>query len=167
MKITADQEIINTCGQLLIDLKLTIAFAESATAGRLCAEFGLVEHAGTFLKGGLVCYDAELKKTLLNVPDELIKKYTPESPEVTSLITEGLRELIPADIHLGCTGLTCPGGSETEEKPVGTIFICALQGQDVIFSERLWFPGSPEEIILSTVESVAKMLVQHLARLKF
>jgi len=163
MKIITDQDIIDTCGQLLIEHKLTVAFAESATAGRICAEFGLVQHAGTFLKGGLVCYDAELKKTILKVPDESIQIYTPESPEVTSLITKGLRDLIPADIYIGCTGLTCPGGSETKEKPVGTIFIHGLQGQEVIFSERLWFPGNAEEIILSTVETVAKMLVQHLA----
>lgn len=69
--------------KLLIANRLTLAFAESATAGRAAAEFSLVKNAGKLLKGGLVCYDACLKEDILGVPSELIKKYTPESAEVT------------------------------------------------------------------------------------
>jgi len=66
-------EALLSCGKLLIAKDLTIAFAESAIAGKMAAEFSLVPDAGKFLKGGLICYDAQLKSDILHVPESLIK----------------------------------------------------------------------------------------------
>lgn len=74
---------ISICSKLMAEQGLTIAFAESATAGWLCSEFALTEESGKILKGGIACYDANLKVKLLGVPQELIDTYTPESMEVT------------------------------------------------------------------------------------
>jgi len=166
MKKEIDDYLLLLCGELLIKHKLTIAFAESATAGRLSAEFGLVPDAGKFLKGGVVCYDADLKYTLLGVPQAHLKAFTPESEIVTCLITSGLQKLMPADIHIGCTGLTAPGGSETVEKPVGTMFLHAISAQELLFSERTVFRGSPEEIVCQTVEFLAFCLYRYLLSLE-
>ena len=155
-------KLITRCADLLISKGLTIAFAESATAGRICAEFALAEQAGKFLKGGLNCYDATLKEQLLGVKPESIELFSPESAVITRAITEGLSRLIPADIHVGCTGLTCPGGSETELKPVGTMFLYATLHGKPIFNEKTYFQGSPEEIVTKTVEKTAFLLVSHL-----
>ncbi|RZJ86228.1 MAG: hypothetical protein EOO20_18730 [Chryseobacterium sp.] len=57
-------------------------------------------------------------------------------------LTDGVGQMIPADIHVGVTGLTCPGGSQTKEKPMGTIFIYGQRGNTTIFSERVRFTGS-------------------------
>lgn len=155
-------EVISACAKLLIGKGLTIAFAESATAGRICADFALAEHAGQFLKGGLICYDATLKMELLRVKPSHIELFSPESAMVTRAITEGLGMLIPADIHLGCTGLTCPGGSETEQKPVGTMFLYATLKGRLLFNHKCFFEGSPEEIVAKTVEKTASLLIAHL-----
>lgn len=154
---------MDTVGKMLIGKKLTIAFAESATAGRLSAEFSMIDHAGQFLKGGIACYDAQLKQDLLQVDHTLIKTYTPESMEVTRAISLGLSRLIPADIHIGITGLTAPGGSETEGKPVGTVFIYATSKGGLAFSERLNFTGEREEIVSATVEACADLLINYLS----
>ncbi|MEH3112869.1 CinA family protein [Pedobacter terrae] len=154
---------MDAVGKMLIGKKLTIAFAESATAGRLSAEFSMIDHAGEFLKGGIACYDAQLKEDLLQVNHELIKTYTPESMEVTRAISLGLSQLIPADIHIGITGLTAPGGSETKEKPVGTVFIYAISKGELAFSERFNFKGEREEIVSATVEACANLLIDYLS----
>ncbi len=60
----AEQKIAD-CSKLMAEKKLTIAFAESATAGWLCSEFALTEESGQVLKGGITCYDASLKVSLL------------------------------------------------------------------------------------------------------
>jgi nicotinamide-nucleotide amidase len=159
-----NKDVIERCAQLLIDKKLTIAFAESATAGRICAEFALPEHAGLFLKGGLNCYDGTIKETLLKVDPKEIEHYTPESAEITCAMAKGLESLIPADLHVSCTGLTCPGGSETEEKPVGTIFLHAEFRGTTLFSDRMVFKGSPEDVILQAVERTAILLLAYLDR---
>jgi len=152
-----DQDIID-CGTLLIDKKLTLAFAESATAGYLSAQFSLIPKAGQFLKGGLVCYDAELKKSLLHVPEDLIEAFTPESAEVTNAMCHGLTQLIPADIHVAITGLTCPGGSETPEKPVGTIFVVGLLQGQKLFSKRIYLQGDERQIVRDTAKEVALLI---------
>src|SRR5690349_5487100 len=96
----------------LADKKLTIAFVESATAGRLAAEFSMSPQSGTILVGGLVCYDARVKERILGISKELIEKYTPESEEVTKALADKFRNFLDADVHVAVTGLTTPGGSE-------------------------------------------------------
>lgn len=154
------------CSQLLTQKQLTIAFVESATAGRIAAEFSMLPDAGKFLKGGIVCYNSDLKSSLLGVSKKLITVNTPESEIVTYSITLGLQKLIPANLYIGCTGLTSPGGSETPDKPVGTIFLCGIQGQKIIFIEKLNFQGSPEIIVLQTVNQVAKRVYDYLQTLE-
>jgi len=153
---------ISDCSKLMAEKGLTVAFAESATAGWLCSEFALTEHSGKVLKGGIVCYDADLKVSLLGVPKELFKQYTPESMEVTKELAERLGSKIPSDIQVGVTGLTTPGGSETKEKPVGTMFVYALvKGKS--FSFRKVFDGNCEDIIHKTVDATAELLMQAIA----
>ncbi|WP_244216042.1 CinA family protein [Pedobacter kyonggii] len=149
---------INRVGKMLIAQQLTIAFAERATAGRLTAEFSMAEDAGDFLKGGIACYDAILKEDLLKVAHSLIKEFTPESMEVTKAITLGLSQIIPASIHIGITGLTCPGGSETPEKPVGTMSIYACKHGNHLFSERINFPVHRKKSCLQRLRGVPNCL---------
>jgi nicotinamide-nucleotide amidase len=156
------EEKILICSKLLAQKGLTIAFAESATAGWLCSEFALAPESGQVLKGGIVCYDATLKEDILHVPHELIKTYTPESKEVTEELAKRLASVIRSDIQVGVTGLTGPGGSETDEKPVGTMFISAqIEGR--IINSRKVFTGSCEDIIHATVRSAAQLLIDELS----
>lgn len=154
-------QLVITCSQILAKQKLNIAFVESATAGRLCSEFSLVPESGKILLGGLVCYDANLKKDILGVPDEIIEKYTPESAQVTKELAIRLRNLMNADICVAVTGLTTAGGSETPEKPVGTMFIHVSYGDRQIAAHEV-FGETPEEIILKTVDLAAKLVTEEL-----
>lgn len=151
--------IVIECGELLKNENLKLAFVESATAGRICYEFSLTAHAGEFLKGSLVCYDADVKQDNLHVQRTLIDTYTPESAEVTAALTEGIKTIIPADIYVSITGLTTPGGSETEEKPVGTMFIHG-KFKDKVFTDRAVFPGGANEIVMKTVDRVAFLIIE-------
>jgi nicotinamide-nucleotide amidase len=152
-------EKILTCSKLLAENGLSIAFAESATAGWLCSEFALAPESGKVLMGGIVCYDASLKESILGISADLIKQFTPESQEVTEELARRLPRLIPADICVGVTGLTTAGGSETEEKPVGTMFISVFKGGEIVNFRKV-FSGKCEEIIQQTVDAVATLLVE-------
>jgi len=150
------------CQQLLKKKGMSIAFAESATAGRISAEFALIPQSGDVLKGGIVCYDACIKQDVLGVPKELVEKYTPESAEVTQALAELLGNLMKADVRVAVTGLIMPGGSETDDKPVGTMFIHILIGS-VAYPTREIFKGNPEQIVLQTVDRVADILIEQLS----
>jgi len=159
-----EQNIFEECRELLVQYNLTMACVESATAGELTATFSLTQQSGDFLKGGLICYDACIKEDLLKVDPALLKEFTPESTEVTYEITKGLSHLIEADIHIGITGLTRPGGSETIEKPVGTMFFCGLFGENKIFEDRKVFEGSQEEIVRQATVHTAYLLKKSLIK---
>ena len=147
------------CSKALVEKKWNISFVESATAGRLCYEFSTVPDSGKILIGGLVCYDACLKENLLEVPHGLIETFTPESAEVTKALTINFCKYSPADICVGITGLTAPGGSETPEKPVGTMFIHIIFPHKKV-SERFVFDGNPEQIVSKTIDAVASIILQ-------
>ncbi|MBK0379256.1 CinA family protein [Mucilaginibacter segetis] len=157
------EQKIAACARALAEKQLTVAFVESATAGWLCSEFALTEQAGEVLQGGITCYDASLKESLLGVPHPLIEIFTPESQEVTDELARGLKHLIPADIAVAVTGLTAPGGSETAEKPVGTMFVSALIRRNLI-SRRFTFSGNREAIIKQTIGATAELLLESLAQ---
>jgi nicotinamide-nucleotide amidase len=150
-------ENIDLCANILKEKGLNIAFAESATAGRAMAEFSLIEKAGDFLKGGLVCYDAGVKEDILKVPHSLILNYTAESAEVTQAAANGLKSLMDADVYVAITGLTSPGGSETKDKPVGTIFVHYLYNGKEKASQAV-FDGEGESIVIQAVNYIATTL---------
>lgn len=149
----------------LRDEKLTVSFAESATTGRFIDEFTRVPGCGTAVLGSIVCYDESVKKNLLQVPQQAIDRYTAESAEVTQLLADRLKELIPADVVIAATGLASPGGSETPEKPVGTMFVHGYIGEE-LFGKRYLFDGEPDEIIAQTIEETAKFLLKKLKSTK-
>ncbi|MFP9099541.1 CinA family protein [Flavobacterium sp. RHBU_24] len=151
-------ESITICSRRLAEKGLTIALAESATAGWLASEFSLTPTSGGVLLGGIVCYDACTKEALFDIPQEIIDEYTPESAEVTRLLAERLTKFFKCDIAVGITGLTTPGGSETEEKPVGTMFIHIALPCHRYCAHREVFAGGPEDIIRQTIERTGKLL---------
>jgi len=145
------------CGRLLAREGLKIAFVESASAGFLSYSFSMLENSGAVLVGGLVCYDARVKEEILKIDSGLIRKYTPESAEVTRAMAYQFRQFIEADIIVALTGLTTDGGSETPEKPVGTMFL------HVIFpwgekGYRRHFDGTPQEILDLTLLETVKLI---------
>jgi nicotinamide-nucleotide amidase len=154
-------EVVLKCSKELAARKLSIAFVESATAGRLCAEFSLCPESGQTLKGGLVCYDASLKETILHVPKDMIRRFTPESAEVTRELADRLQIFIPADLHVAVTGLTCPGGSENAEKPVGTMFIhLFMKGKSLAVREV--FSGGAEAVVMGCIDRIARLILDEI-----
>ncbi len=151
--------LIDQCAELLILKSQTIAIAESATAGSFCLALSLHPDAGSYLKGGVVCYSACVKKDLLQVPQNLLDRFTPESSEATLAIAKGMQLVMPADIHVGITGLTRSGGSETERKPVGSMFFCGLKGATVLFNTTSVFQGDSDEIIRQATTFTASLLI--------
>lgn len=155
---------IKQCSKLIAQKKFKIAFAESATAGRLASEFSLTEQSGNILLGGVICYDACTKEDLFGITDDIIQKYTAESEPVTKMLAEGLTKFFDCDIAVGVTGLTTPGGSETEDKPVGTMFIHIVLPENRYIAHREVFTGSPEKIIRQTIKTTGELITEALKK---
>lgn len=153
-------ENIALCSSRIAEKKLKIALAESATAGWLASEFSLVPESGEIFLGGIVCYNVCTKEELFDIPKKIIDEFTPESSEVTRLLAERISKYFHCDIAIAVTGLTSPGGSETEEKPVGTMFIHIRLPENRYCAHREVFEGSPEDIISQTVERTGQLICE-------
>ncbi|TCN57648.1 CinA family protein [Flavobacterium circumlabens] len=154
-------EIIIRCSEIVADKGWNIAFAESASAGKLCAEFSLTPFSGKILRGGIVCYEVFVKEQILHIPPSLIEEFTPESEQVTQALAERTAFIFNSDITVALTGLTTPGGSETPEKPVGTIFLHIITPLGSIIHREV-FAGNAEQIVLQAGEKVAQLILDKL-----
>lgn len=117
---------VNRIVQKLQNNKLTVAFAESCTAGMLASEFVRGKGTGSVLLGSIVTYNENVKQVLLGVKKKTLELYTAESQQVTNEMVMGLHKLLKADICISVTGLADSGGSETPDKPVGTVFFAVF-----------------------------------------
>lgn len=111
--------------EILKERKEKITFAESCTAGLLSGTFCSVAGASTVYDGGLVSYANAIKNRLLGVPEEILQTKGAVSAECAEAMARGAARLFSADLALSVTGIAGPGGG-TEEKPVGTVYICAF-----------------------------------------
>jgi nicotinamide-nucleotide amidase len=120
----------------LRESSLTIATAESCTAGLMAAR--LTERPGSseYVKGGIVAYSNDVKITQAGVPPELIERHGAVSQEVAEALADGARERLGADLGIGITGIAGPGGG-TPEKPVGLVWISVATPAGEGAAERL------------------------------
>ena len=133
--------------------KLTIAFAESATAGMLASEIVKAKGTGTVFLGSIVTYNENVKQILLGVKKKTLELYTAESQQVTNEMVMGLHKLLKADICIAVTGLAETGASETENKPVGTVFFSMFY-KDKIEEYREVFKGTSDSVRKQATEFI-------------
>lgn len=145
----------------LIEKKLTLALAESMTCGLAAHQLSTNKGTADVFKGSIVCYNTEVKRHLLGIPQLKIDRYTAESAEVTGLLVKHLPRLISADIYAAITGLASPGGSETKTKPVGTVFFCFKKGNR-IYHHRKVFRGTPLEIRKKACDELYKFILSRI-----
>jgi PncC family amidohydrolase len=118
---------LNVLVKKFLQYKLTLAFAESCTAGLLASEFVKAQGSSEVLLGSVVTYHPVAKQRLLGVKKETLTMYTAESQQVTNEMVLGLHKHLPtADVCVAVTGLCAGGASESEEKPIGTMYFTIL-----------------------------------------
>ncbi len=71
----------------------------------------------------MCAYSNGIKQKILGVKEETLKTCGAVSSQTAEEMAAGIRKISGADIGIGITGIAGPDGG-TEEKPVGTVFIC-------------------------------------------
>jgi len=128
---------------------LTVATAESCTAGLLAGRLTDLAGSSAYVLGGLVVYSNQAKHDLAGVSMELIERVGAVSPEVAEALAEGARARLGADIGVGITGIAGPGGGTTE-KPVGLVYL-GVSGLGQTIVRKLNLPGSRADVRRRTV----------------
>ena len=112
-------------GRLLKKQNYTLATAESCTGGYIAHLITSVPGSSAYFKGSVVAYSNEIKERMLNVSPETIDKNGAVSAKTVFEMAAGIIKQFKTDCAIAVSGIAGPDGG-TEEKPVGTIWICVL-----------------------------------------
>jgi nicotinamide-nucleotide amidase len=133
-----------SAGRALKQRGLRLALAESCTGGLLGHIITNVPGSSNWFTGGVVAYSNEVKKRLLGVASETLKRYGAVSKQTASEMAAGVMKRLKTDVGLAVTGIAGPEGG-TEKKPVGTVFIALAYGKKV-YTKRLLLSGTRKSI---------------------
>ncbi len=102
--------------------KETIVFAESCTGGLLSSSITSISGSSQVFQGSIVSYSNDLKKLLLNISEDNLKKYGAVSEEVCEAMAINVKEKLRADWAIAISGIAGPNGG-SQDKPVGLVYI--------------------------------------------
>lgn len=121
--------------ELLKENKMTIATAESCTAGYIPKRLTDIPGASEVFGCGIISYSNEIKQQLLGVKKETLDRFGAVSEQTAREMAAGVRRVSGADIGISVTGIAGPGSDGTD-KPVGLCYI-ALDAEDVQTCEKV------------------------------
>ena len=152
MASDVQQDLASEIAKLALAQHVTVAAAESVTAGTVAAALASGQGGGDWFKGSIVAYQTSMKRDILGVTAGRVI-----TEECASEMVQGACRLSNADIAVSTTGV---GGPDPEErKPAGTVFIGIGNLSDSEVFEH-HFEGDPAAV----VSQAATIALQHLKR---
>ncbi len=118
---------------------LTLGLAESLTGGLVASRLVSVPGTSDVLKGGVVTYMTDVKRSVLGVTAESVV-----SSECAEQLAAGARRVFDADVGLGVTGVAGP--DEQEGQPAGTVFFGLALGDGPVEAVGTQLPGQREMV---------------------
>jgi len=132
-----EKSLEKVIGELLKERKQTVSTAESCTGGKIAEMITSIAGSSAYYKGSVIAYDNSLKKHLLGVPDDLIKKYGAVSRQVVEQMALGARKLMGTDFSVATSGIAGPDGG-TDSKPVGMVWIAVSSDKGTIAEKYIY-----------------------------
>ncbi|MFO0965168.1 MAG: nicotinamide-nucleotide amidohydrolase family protein [Gemmataceae bacterium] len=151
-----DEDLEDAVVALLAAKKLSLASAESVTAGRIGAKLTRVPGVSDWYRGGIIAYDNRIKVNVLGVPARLIDTHGVISAPVVEAMAVQCRKLFQTDIGVATVGLAGPGTGDSD-KPVGLVYAAVAWDGGVKSSSFSWL-GTREEIQGRTAKMALNMV---------
>ena len=102
--------------------KLTLATAESCTAGLVGHLLTEIAGSSDYFRGGLVTYADDVKESLAGISSDVLKAHGAVSAQVALAMAEGARTSLRSDLVVAITGIAGPDGG-SPDKPVGLTYV--------------------------------------------
>lgn len=130
---------------------LSIAVAESLTAGNLAAHLGRAGGAGEWFRGGVVAYSKAVKHSVLHVPLGPVV-----CEEAARAMVHAVASMMGANLAVALTG---EGGPEPQEDvEAGTVwFGVAVHG--MVSAEKWTFDGEPADVLNKSIDRAVRILL--------
>lgn len=138
---------------------LTLAVAESLTAGMVCARVADVPGASAVLRGGVVAYATDLKTLLLDVDPDLLARHGAVHPAVAEQMAVGVRLRLGSDLGVATTGVAGPEPSGGHAP--GTVHVAVADG-DGVAVRSLTLAGDRASVRSATTDHALALVLERL-----
>ena len=128
----------------LIRARQTVAVAESCTGGGLGARLTARPGSSAYVLGGVISYADAVKRDVLGVDLEVLRRHGAVSAPVAEAMAGGVRGLVGSDWALSVTGIAGPGGG-SPGKPVGLVYV-GIAGPEGVSAHEHRLRGDRERI---------------------
>lgn len=147
---------------MLQEPRLTLAVAESLTAGHVQARVASVSGASGFFLGGTTAYSLEEKVKLLGVDRALAEKVNCVSREIAEQMASGVCRLFGASVGVATTGYAEPAPEQGVDVPHAWWAMAWVRGGEVkaVRAGRIELPGMSR---VDAQRAVAERAVAELA----
>lgn len=157
-----DTSIVAQIAALLNAKGQSLGTIESCTGGRIAQEITELAGASTYFKGSIIPYDTELKKSLLSVDEDQIRRHSTVSLEIASAMAKAGRQKLGADYVVATTGIAGPTKGDGVGE-VGRVCI-AIAGPGGIFKEEFLFGKARERIIQKSVDKALELVYKEISK---
>lgn len=133
------RELADRIADLVDERGVSVAAAESVTAGRIATALAAAPSSAEWFRGSVIAYHSEVKFSVLEVP---------EGPVITAdtarRMASRVREMLGADVAVSSTG--AGGPDEEESQPPGTVFLAVATAEECSV-RRHQFHGDPPDVV--------------------
>ncbi len=143
--------------------RMKLAIAESCTGGMLSSSITSVSGSSKVFTMGLITYSNQAKKSILKVPQKIIKKYGAVSVQCCLAMVNNLSKISKSKVCISITGIAGPKGG-SKQKPVGLVFIGIRVGKKVVINKCNFQNKGRVFIQKQTVKKTLNLLGQLIKR---
>lgn len=140
-----DEPLEFMLGKLLSSKGFTISTAESCTGGKIASVLTSVSGSSAYFNGSVVSYATQAKEDVLEIPAQLIEKYSVVSAPVVEAMALNVKKIFKTDFAIATTGNAGPNKGDADAE-VGTVFI-GIATPKGVFSEEFNY-GQPREKVI-------------------
>jgi len=141
---------------------ISIAVAESCTAGRVSSYITSISDSSKYFRGGIIAYQNEIKIKILGVSEELIAEKTEVSAEVAKIMAYNTLAYFDVDFSIATSGYAGPSAG-TSINPVGTVFIAVANKSNIIV-KRYSFNGDRKRITKQAAKQAVLLLLSEIKK---
>ena len=114
--------------------KMKLAIAESCTGGMLSSAVTSISGSSKVFTMGLVTYSNQAKRSILKVPQQILRKYGAVSVQCCLIMVNNLSKISKSKVCISITGIAGPTGG-SKQKPVGLVYIGIRVGKKVVVNK--------------------------------